>query len=386
MKANIILNGDALDHLKELPEKSINMCMTSPPYWALRDYGIEVESIWDGEKDCEHEWQENIQAAKGGYSKDSIVGNNAKIKREPIKSNFCNKCAAWKGQLGLEPTFNLYIKHLCDIFDEIKRVLIDDGTCWVNLGDTYWGGGQGGNDYPGKQVVPSSGYGHKAKGKSYQSKSLVMIPFRFAIEMVNSGWILRNTIIWQKPNAMPSSVKDRFTVDFEYLFFFSKSKKYYFKTQYESLKTSSIKRLNQNIENQKGSSRGTDGLKGKRLVKAVATKISPYTTRPNSPHYRRDYSHDYQSYGKNKRTVWIINPKPFKEAHFAVYPEELCETPIKAGCPEEGIVLDPFFGAGTTGIVALKQNKKFIGIELNKEYIEIAKKRLKPHLEQTKLK
>ncbi len=180
MKTNIILNGDALKHLKGLPEKSINMCMTSPPYWALRDYGVE-------------------------------------------------------GQLGLESTFEEYINKLCNIFDEVKRVLRKDGTCWVNIGDTYWGGGQGGNDYPGKQVVPSSGYGHKAKGNSYKSKSLVMIPFRFAIEMVNRGWILRNTIIWHKRNCMPSSVKDRFTVDFEYIFFFSKKKKYYFETQYEPI-------------------------------------------------------------------------------------------------------------------------------------------------------
>jgi len=350
MKVNQILHGDSLTELKKLPDKSINMCMTSPPYWALRDYGMD-------------------------------------------------------GQLGLEPTFDEYINKLCDIFDEVKRVLRDDGTCWVNIGDTY----------------------------NSHSKSLVMIPFRFAIEMVNRGWILRNTIIWHKRNCMPSSAKDRFTVDFEYLFLFSKNKKYYFETQYEPLSEVSIKRsrygLNQTNNNQKA-------VNVQNLDKMGNRFCNPK--------------------GRNKRAVWTINPKPFKEAHFAVYPEELCETPIKAGCPKfvcnkcgkirkkiyehikgkygnhnkfnkqreidgsdkfvrhglqgstlggvvgydifkgytycgcnagftSGIILDPFFGAGTTGLVALKQRKNFIGIELNPKYIKIAKKRLKPFLEQKTL-
>jgi len=189
------------------------------------------------------------------------------------------------------------------------------------------------------------------------SKCLVMIPQRFAIEMCNRGWILRNVIIWHKPNCMPSSVKDRFTVDFEYIFFFSKKKKYYFEQQLEKTITND-----------------------KNIRDRDSTKLNntPGRTRMGGL-TKNDY--DF----KNKRTTWRICPKPFKEAHFAVYPEELCETPIKAGCPVGGIVLDPFFGAGTTGLVALKQNKKFIGIELNKEYIKIADKRLNPFLEQTHL-
>lgn len=158
---------------------------------------------------------------------------------------------------------------------------------------------------------------------------------------------------------MPSSVKDRFTVDFEYLFFFSKKKKYYFETQREPHQTEEWKTRNMNKRKKNDS----------------------------NPQYGK-HSHgpqDYHPQGRNKRTTWAICPKPFKEAHFAVYPEELCETPIKAGCPEGGIVLDPFAGAGTTCLVALKQNKKFLGIELNPEYIEIINKRLKPHLEQGKL-
>ena len=202
-----------------------------------------------------------------------------------------------------------------------------------------------------------------------------MIPFRFSIEMVNRGWILRNTIIWYKKNCMPSSCKDRFTVDFEYLFFFSKKKDYYFETQYEPCLTQE-KRPGGFIRNR---------------FYNYDSKFNNNPEAYNSPRartQRKDYNAEeyfYSPQGRNKRTVWTINTKSFSEAHFAVYPEELCETPIKSGCPEEGIILDPFFGSGTTGLVALKQNKKFIGIELNKSYIEIAKKRLRPWIEQTKL-
>jgi len=329
MKTNIILQGDCIEKLKELEENSINMCMTSPPYWALRDYGVDK-------------------------------------------------------QLGLEPTFEEYITKLCNVFDEVKRILRDDGTCWVVIGDTYMGnssyseaGRQGyGNDKIGminKEKWQDPKY--KAAGNSrlrarehiksgnVRSKSLCQIPFRFAIEMVNRGWILRNTIIWHKESCMPSSVKDRFTVDFEYVFFFSKNKSYYFETQLEPIQDSSKKR-------------GEYGWHGKE-VEGIG-RNQPRATDKMGDRW-------CNSKGRNKRTVWTINPKPFKESHFAVYPEELCETPIKAGCIKNGIVLDPFFGAGTTGLVALKQNKKFIGIELNKEYIKIAKNRLKPFLEQEKL-
>jgi site-specific DNA-methyltransferase (adenine-specific) len=270
-----LIQGDALSELKKLPDESVNCCVTSPPYWALRDYGV-------------------------------------------------------KGQLGLEPTFQEYITKLCDIFDEVKRVLRKDGTCWVNIGDTYnanfrWGkketaskeqlGNRGTVDFMGKQGTIS--------------KCLLQIPSRFAIEMTNRGWILRNEIIWYKPNCMPSSVKDRFTVDFEKIFFFVKNKKYWFETQYEKAKTYEKDDIKQNPQ------------------------------------------------GRNKRCVWRITTKPYKEAHFATFPEDLVETPIKAGCPVSGTVLDPFCGSGTTGVVAKKLNREFIGIELNPEYIKLAKKRIK---------
>jgi len=375
MKTNIIMNGSALQHLKELPDESIDMSMTSPPYWALRDYGVEE-------------------------------------------------------QLGLEPTFEEYINKLCDIFDEVKRVLKKEGTCWVNLGDTYYGSGAGtqknnvepkgkqvyvmpygsnrtrtwqrpsriesnkavsnknclycGKKFKGrlnrnfcsKECLNSVGNEKRSVNRQVPDKCLTMIPMRFTIEMVNRGWILRNIIIWHKPNTMPSSVKDRFTVDFEYLFFFSKQKKYYFETQYEPYDKPMDRWGGENTKRYKGKFSQEENFENFNSPRAR-------TQRPNYPERARSLRPDIQ--GKNKRTVWTLPTKPFSEAHFAVYPEELCETPIKAGCPEGGIVLDPFFGSGTTGLVALKQNKRFIGIELNPEYIEIANKRLKPLLEQTKL-
>jgi len=430
MKTNIIIQGNALDVLKTLPEKSIDMSMSSPPYWALRDYGTETETIWDDEN-CEHEFEIEEKknpmdrGGKGQHDSSGIVGKMGDKTQTIVKSGFCKKCGAWKGQLGLEPTtFDLYIKHLCDIYDEVKRVLKDEGTCWVNLGDTYYGGGGSAGHTEetknlGYKTKSMGAVAHNWKSQFLPNKCLTLIPMRFAIEMINRGWILRNVIIWHKPNCMPSSVKDRFTVDFEYIFFFSKKKKYYFETQYERLAPTS--------EKDRRKDKGRFEYKGKRKD-AVQNAMCGINSK-----------------GRNKRCVWKICPKPFKEAHFAVYPEELCETPIKAGCPEfvcvkcgkpkikvykkigekkvppiggikqvkninpvysgkekqnvydvgeykptcncnagfeGGIVLDHFFGAGTTGLVALKLNRKFIGIELNQEYIKIAKERLKPYLEK----
>ncbi len=324
METNKIYQGSALKVLKTFPDKSINMVMTSPPYWALRDYGVD-------------------------------------------------------GQLGLESTFDEYITNLCNIFDEVKRVLRDDGSIWVNMGDTYSGGNGGSRWNTGKNPPISGGKERLIKlsktnkphkyNHTLQDKTLVMIPFRFAIEMVNRGWILRNDIIWWKRNCMPSSAKDRFTVDYEHVFFFTKNKKYHFEQQFSPMKrgTPGAERDYQRMMLGRKEFEGKrKGIKDKSLAQNSFIAGNPQ--------------------GKNKRCIWLINPKAFKDAHFAVYPEKLCVTPIKAGSLEGGIVLDPFFGAGTTGLVALKLNRNFIGIELKKEYIDIANKRLKPWLEQERLK
>ncbi len=226
-KAGRIIHGNSLEKLKELPDESVDMVMTSPPYWALRDYGVE-------------------------------------------------------GQLGLEPTFQEYINKLCDIFDEVRRVLKKEGTCWVNMGDTY--AGSGGN--------------HKACGgkgtqkiQNAERKCLLQIPSRFAIEMCNRGWILRNEIIWHKPSCMPSSVKDRFTVDFEKVFFFTKSKKYYFETQYEP-------QISPNVDMPK-----TIQVSGNE-TQFISKGQHRLTEKGTTPHFNPN------SQGRNKRCVWRITTKP----------------------------------------------------------------------------
>ena len=297
-----IMQGDSLEVLKTLPDESVDCAITSPPYWALRDYGCE-------------------------------------------------------GQLGLEPTFQEYIEKLCNIFDEVKRVLKKEGTCWVNLGDTYGGSGKGSGGNSEKQMTNTNKGSYFKKSKESWTfekapvgdvqKCLCQIPSRFAIEMTNRGWILRNEIIWHKPNCMPSSVEDRFTVDFEKVFFFVKSKKYYFEQLFEPMITD-----------------GTNGVFNKKEChKYVGVNMSNVSGVANPE-------------GRNKRTVWSITTKGFSEAHFATYPEALVEPMIKSGCPMCGIVLDPFSGSGTTGRVAIDNGRDYIGIELNPEYIKIQEKRL----------
>ncbi len=300
MKDIEIFQGDALVVLKTMPDESVDMVMTSPPYWALRDYGV-------------------------------------------------------KGQLGLESTFQEYINKLCDIFDEVKRVLKKEGTCFVNLGDTYYGGGRNkGNKNPHPKGVRRLG----AKSVSIeapegQDKCLVQIPSRFAIEMVDRGWIMRNEIIWHKPNCMPSSATDRFTVDFEKIYFFTKNTKYNFVQQFEPY----IKPLDR---------WGGENIKNKPKTKGDNFSIKTRGNRNMRPNPA----------GRNMRSIWSINTRPFKDAHFATFPEELCRIPILAGCPRGGAVLDPFMGAGTTLKVALDLGRKGIGIEINPEYIKIAEERL----------
>ena len=285
---NTIINGDVLEVLKEIPDNSIDMCITSPPYWNLRDYNVE-------------------------------------------------------GQLGNEYTTKEFIEKLIEIFNEVKRVLKDTGTCWVNIRDTYSKG---------------------IKRCGVKNKSLSMIPERFAIKMLDNGWILRNDIIWHKPNAMPDSCKNRFTVDYEHLYLFSKLEKgYYFETQYEEYVAKQHK-----TPNNKPINNNNTGKQKILLDSGVVRHGAKGSTLNDSAKWSEK--------GRIKRTTWSINTKPLKGIHVAPFPEKLIETPIKAGCTENGIVLDIFMGSGTTGVVSKKLNRNFIGIELNKEYIKEALNRI----------
>ena len=306
---NKIINGNSLEVLKTIPDNSIDCCITSPPYWGLRDYGHEE-------------------------------------------------------QLGSEKHFKDFVINLSNVFDEVQRVLKPTGTCFINLGDTYAGSGSGTtkNADTSKYVENSKQVYVLPNGTSKASqfrgtamnKSLCMIPERFAIEMIDRGWCLRNQIIWHKPNQMPSSAKDRFTVDFEKVFFFVKQPTdYYFEQQLEPY------------------TEPLDRWAGQMVRGDYKTKTEQFAVQERNG---RDMRPNPE--GKNMRTVWSINTEPSTEAHFATYPQRLVERMLKAGCPENGIVLDPFFGSGTTGVYARKVNRNFVGIELNPEYVKIAENRL----------
>jgi len=582
-----VVCGNCLDVMREWPAESIDMVMFSPPYWGLRDYGEQTATVWGGNPNCKHEW---------GEEKSTLVHDDK-------LAGFCIKCGAWRGQLGLEPSWQMYVEHMVSICRQIKRVLKKTGSMYIVLGDTFFGGGHGYYKYyrvRGK-LVRDPKYGerrnacpdrHKlwkelAKATNYKPKCLIGIPWRVAFALIEDGWILRNDIIWHKPNAMPSSVKDRLTQTYEHIFHFVKARRYYYnldairephKTAFApfNLRVRDVKRgkggisafgklraSNSEIEsyiypesgkfrrliqyclteyekttkirmtyNHKGGksaptsfksasdwNRGTretmnkiiDSLdvdekvksklrtwwhdhqghpKGKNPGDIILTKHDiavrrfptvnrkgglgytdplhmkaynkkeknpgdvvkvPYSVQPRlkdsvevrnlppmgelkdylnkwrkkrgytikqveaelksqAPHHwfsgesyptkedwlrikkllQFDEKYDNQMMkvflkpakkqnhpkGKNPGDFWSICTKPFKGAHFAVYPEEICVRPIKSSCPPDGVVLDPMCGSGTTLVVAKKLGRRFVGIEINPQYCEMARKRL----------
>lgn len=390
IELDTIICGDCFQVMKDIEDKSVNCIITSPPYWGLRDYKTDG-IIWDCDPECGHNWQQNISQhdnlRPSKVSENTQVGSNKELSFRTGKDTnnmFCSKCGAWKGSLGLESDFASYIRHLIQIFDECKRILRDDGTLWVNIGDTYSGSGNGSWNAPIEQRGKhgSKHYGKQARllseGEEYlapprkqngvPAKSLCDIPFRFSIAMIDNGWIKRNTIIWHKPNCMPASAKDRFTIDFEYVFFFTKSKKYYFEQQFEPQGKNTHSKGIMPID--------TEAFKNKSI-------------RADGSQSHKDWNkYTLQTYlpqGRNKRCVWSIPTKPFSEAHFATFPETLIEPMIKAGCPEGGLVMDPFMGAGTVAVVAKKLGRHWLGSELNPEYVDMANKRIDAEKAQLRL-
>ena len=299
-----ILVGDVLEKIKEIPDKTIDCVITSPPYWSLRDYSVE-------------------------------------------------------GQWGLEPDFHQYLAKMGRLMDELRRVLKDTGTCWINLGDTY-------ND-----------------------KSRIGIPERFYINCIDSGWIARNNIVWSKNNTMPSSVKDRFTNKYESVFFFVKQQKYYFNL--DAVREKSItptKQFNVRVRDshtQRFLQGATEQEKLDHNKKGERKCDSQTISKTHNGIYDEDGKLLNNPNGKNPGDLFQINTKPYAEAHFATFPPELPTKILKCGCKPGGIVLDCFFGSGTVGLAAEKLGLRWIGIELNKEYVKLAKKRLGPYLNQTRL-
>lgn len=324
--------GDCLNILPTLTEGSVQTCVTSPPYFGLRDYGVE-------------------------------------------------------GQIGLEPSPDEFVQALVEVFKEVRRVLRDDGTLWLNLGDSYTSGGRRSRD------VHSENKGNVGALQLHRpttggvAKNLLGIPWRVAFALQADGWFLRQDIIWHKPNPMPESVRDRCTKSHEYLFLLSKSERYYFDAAAiaEPLAEASIQRLSQpNLEEQAGSHRVPGKTNGP--MKAVGgSKRNTFarTTKETAgdhgqkPQHRPDREPvDYGTGTRNKRSVWTVPTMPFREAHFATFPESLIEPCILAGSPAGGTVLDPFMGAGTTAVVAERLGRRWVGCELNPEYAAIAERRI----------
>ncbi len=258
--------GDSREILQDFPENYFQSCITSPPYWGLRDYGVD-------------------------------------------------------GQIGAESTVDKYIEDLVNIFREVRRTLKEDGTLWLNIGDSYTSGGRTWRDADKKNSARGMSY-RAPTPQGLKSKDLIGVPWKIAFALQADGWYLRSDIVWYKPNCQPESVKDRPTRSHEYVFLFSKNEKYFY--NHEAIKEPTAD--------------------GKKL--------------------------------RNKRTVWSINTEPFKEAHFAVFPPALVEQCMLASSSRGDLILDPFFGSGTVAQVAIEQNRKCIGVELNKDYAVIAKNRI----------
>ncbi|WP_313890768.1 site-specific DNA-methyltransferase [Psychrobacillus sp.] len=310
MKLNKIYQGHCLDVLKTLSEQSVNTVVTSPPYWGLRDYGVD-------------------------------------------------------GQIGLESSVEEYVMSLVKVFREVKRVLRDDGTLWLNLGDAYAGSGKGAwsEKHKQKHVYVPNPIGVETKINNVPTglkpKDLIGLPWRVAFALQADGWYLRQDIIWNKPNAMPESVIDRPTKAHEYIFLLSKSPKYFY--DHEIIKEPAIYGT-QDI-------RGSQGAFGQPQKQRREDKV-----RGSFDGKYGDEAFRAIREKRNKRSVWTVTTKPLREAHFATFPEDLIEPCVLAGSPINGVVLDPFFGSGTTGLASLKHGRNFVGVELNPEYIEIAEK------------
>lgn len=334
-----ILLGDCRARLAELPAGSVHTCVTSPPYFGLRDYGHD-------------------------------------------------------GQIGLEDTPAAFVAQMVEVFREVRRVLRDDGTLWLNLGDSY-ASVAGGYSETGSRgttaVIGAKTQSAVRKGarrtppEGLKPKDLMGIPWRVAFALQEDGWYLRQDIIWSKPNPMPESVTDRCTKAHEYVFLLSKGPRYYFDAAAiaEPMAPSSVLRLAQDVEAQAGSERVPGktngamkavGKAGKNAFRGQGSNRDGAGATANRE--GRNLSDIGNGETRNKRSVWTVATQPFKEAHFATYPPELIEPCVLAGCPAGGTVLDPFGGAGTTGLVADRLQRNAILIELNPEYADIAKRRL----------
>jgi DNA modification methylase len=320
MTSQRIIAGDCIEGMRTLPDASVHCCVTSPPYWGLRNYGHD-------------------------------------------------------GQIGLESTPDAYVARMVEVFREVRRVLRDDGTLWLNLGDSY-AAARGGTSMPAETLAGGvSGRGDIVAQRGRESgctphrdpvahglkhKDLVGIPWRVAFALQADGWWLRQDIIWHKPNPMPESVRDRCTKAHEYVFLLTKSERYWYDADAVSEAVACVR-----------------GPGNKRPLKGVEEDGEKHRTRAGLHKAAERWREEGPPESRNRRSVWTVTTKPYGGAHFAVMPPDLVEPCIKAGCPEGGTVLDPFAGSGTTLAVAAELGRNAIGCELNPAYIALAEQRIK---------
>jgi DNA modification methylase len=368
-----ILHGDCRQTLKTLPDASVNCCVTSPPYFGLRDYGT---AAWiGGDSNCDHK-----QGRSGAGRADGVVDERSQRNRDGVGSmgGNCRKCGAIRvdSQIGLEESPDSFVRQMVTVFREVRRVLRDDGTLWLNLGDSYaaqrggthqpaetLAGGKNGKTKQGANVNRDRHDGYNptrfASRIGLKHKDLIGIPWRVAFALQADGWYLRQDIIWHKPNPMPESVTDRCTKAHEYIFLLSKSARYFYDAQAVQEPCSE----DMQIRAAKGHTRGGNG-------KVDASRNDSETLRGEASKVI-----DVSS-GRNRRSVWTVTTKPYRAAHFATFPPDLIRPCILAGCPTGGTVLDPFGGSGTTGQVAMEEGRNAILCELNADYVGLIRKRI----------
>lgn len=350
---NKIEFGDCREIMKRWKEEGVKIqtCITSPPYYGLRDYGT---ATWEGgDVNCNHQNAEINPLKVGGFTGDRLRKENGSENKKYLKlKKQCPDCGAIKkdNQIGLEQTPKEYIENMVDVFNHVKELLTDDGTLWVNIGDSYSSGGRTSTTNQSLRGNTEYGVTRPPVIQGIKPKDLIGIPWMLAFALREAGWYLRQDIIWHKPNPMPESVTDRCTKSHEYIFLLSKSDKYYF--DHVAIKEQGV------------TPAGTKGAKG-----SVECQ-NQFGVNARPPEYKI-----YDGM-RNKRDVWTVNVRPYKGAHFATYPTALIEPCIKAGSRINDIVFDPFMGSGTTAQVAKQLGRQYLGCELNKEYEKLQQERI----------
>lgn len=398
-----LYNGNCREILPQLELGSVQTCVTSPPYYGLRDYGT---ASWEGGlPECDH--------LRGNAS--WANGESKAVGYKQIEKESCGKCGAVRidSQIGLETTPAEFVAKMTDVFESVRDVLKKDGTCWLNLGDSYAGSGRGRNadgshsaketdkqftskgttngrlvnpDSFDKKLIESGATGNAwvKPPAGLKPKDLIGIPWRVAFALQDAGWWLRQDIIWSKPNPMPESVTDRCTKAHEYMFLLSKDGKYYFDNEVIK-EPAEWGEWGSRLERESKKSFPTEKQNGIRSSAPARDNFRRENSKRGDlvhpsgsvPAHRPDREDTFATGSRNKRSVWTVTTKPFSEAHFATFPEDLIRPCILAGSRENDIVLDPFAGAGTTLVLAKKLGRRSVGIELNPEYCEMIVNRIK---------